>query len=83
MTCGTRPYGLEAIYLADLPPSPEPQRADEAPDMLVRFIYYLTRDFIPIGVIDHAMSRARAERDPLPSGAHRDYADETARELVV
>lgn len=75
--------GLESVILADQTPQPQsPPLADDAPDMLRRFIYYLTRDFIPFGVIDHAMSRARSENYPLPDGDVREYADKTARELV-
>lgn len=69
--------------MADVPPPYEPPLADDAPDQLVRFLYFLTRDFVPFGVIDHALHRARTETYPLQGSDHRAaYADVVARELV-
>lgn len=65
-----------------VPPPHEPPLAPEAPELLERFIYYLTHEFVPFGAVDYALQRAHAETAPLPAGPMRDYAMRTARELV-
>lgn len=78
-----RSRGLEAIFVAaPIPPPYEPPLAPVAPDKLTRFLYYMTRDFIPLGVIEHALERTRSDTDKLPSGPHTEYCERTARELV-
>lgn len=56
--------------------------AEAAPASLVKFLYHLTRDFIPLGVIEHALERTRSDRDELAPGAHKDYCVLIARQLA-
>jgi hypothetical protein len=77
------PWWRERIFMADETPPPyEPPLADGAPDRLKFFIYYLTRDFVPLGVVDYAMQRARDMPETPPPGPARDYADRISRELM-
>lgn len=73
---------LKASLVADAVPANEPLLADMAPEMLQRFVYFLVRDFIPFGVVEHALHRARSETFPLPKDAIAAYAWTVSRELV-
>lgn len=82
-----KPYApLDAALLvwlpvADATPPYDPPRADVAPELLQRFIYNLTRDWVPVGVVEAALSKARSETYPL-TGKHAEMAEDVARQLV-
>ncbi len=65
----------------DIPPHEAPL-ADDAPELLERFIYHLTHDFVPFGLVDYALQRAQSDSRPPPMGPAREYANRTARELA-
>lgn len=65
-----------------VPPPYEPPMATEAPPFLASFIYFLTKDFVPFGVVDYAMQRARERVDPVPPSPVKEYAERVARELA-
>ncbi len=70
-------------WMADaLSPPHQPPLADEAPELLERFIYHLTHEFAPFGMVEYALQHAQADRAPLPPGPACDFANRTARELV-
>ncbi len=68
--------------MGDVPPPHEPPLAAVAPELLERFLYHLTYDFVPFGVVEYALQRAQSERGPLPPGPALDYANRAARELA-
>ncbi len=68
--------------MSDVPPPFNPPLADVAPELLVRFLYHLTHEFVPFGAVEFALQRAQSERGPLPPGPASEYAEKAARELA-
>lgn len=67
----------------EVPPPPlDPPRADAAPELLVRTLYYLVRDEVPFGIVERAVQQARSFPGALPDDVIERYARRLACELV-
>lgn len=71
-----------AFTMDSLTPAPyEPPVADEAPPQLTAFLYYLMRDYLPAGAIQHCLTMAAPAGRPTTSFAREHLAAEA--ELVA
>jgi hypothetical protein len=73
-----------ATRMPELPPPPvEPPMADSAPDALVAFIYYMTRDLIPPRYTEGVLAHIAAHPDHKGQSDLWAYAEKTARRLLA
>jgi hypothetical protein len=62
-----------------------PPKATEAPEKLRAALFYLARDLVPIGYIEHAVARAHSLAEEPPYATYPELAemsDRWARELA-
>lgn len=67
--------------MAEAAPPYEAPRAEDAPLLLQRMLFILTHDWIPVGVVESALAKARSQSYPL-TGKHAEWAEDVARQLV-